>query len=666
MEQERSVQQYQQIVKQLIRISGTVQDIVMEQFQIISHLNAQNMFQIDQEHSCIYLCNGLFSVQFHSPPFQQQSAVFSFRHHQFRAGCLEDFILHDVNFMTGDQKPLHSIYLMNKAQQLKQLIMNEVYRWINGAERVRMFLQHLSAIQAQIIDHMMIKEGFYKTKILSQCVENGTEVPEHLLYMLQEICSLKYTAPEDFLPLQQLKDSYDEFCFSAAQFLPAPMYRITKLSFEESFRLADIVEYQDDIALLYAHAEERSHLLGFVRLMNRECWHRQDILAKTSFLEPSLQLWQKKVARLPLFDFPRAASWMFRQSEEVVDWISQNIQHSSIRVTVTALSFMDTSQVHPQVILAVLQYFHYAAARMFIYSCDYFATQQKWFEHANNSGVVLKGQQQAMDDQRTAISPSILYLDEWMSLLHNVASEDSQLLKQVYTGMSRIMQAYMLHLQQQCSHLPDDLMPYIHPQNQQNRDFYISLQRHHIKADEFRQRFYLRDGACRESVFDTFVRDYVMDFFTHFRIVPKNLNWYALFHQAVGWHAQIQKEEVLSRLGKELQIEHWEGFSREPVQHFSGWCFEELTSVDRMIEESRNFHHCLAVSFARQMIQREYAAFHMSCPLQNIHLTLGCHVVSQMLIFDQLEYPDNKKAEQPVIQIAQEFIQWLNQSLQQQ
>lgn len=77
--------------------------------------------------------------------------------------------------------------------------------------------------------------------------------------------------------------SYDDFCFSAAEFLPKAMHRILSISFPERFNLQDLIDHQDDIRLLYRHAEEHGHLLGFARLMHREVWQRSDALAKPHF-----------------------------------------------------------------------------------------------------------------------------------------------------------------------------------------------------------------------------------------------------------------------------------------------------------------------------------------------------------------------------------------------
>ncbi len=40
--------------------------------------------------------------------------------------------LQDIYFLTGDLKPQHSLYLRDKAEQLRQLILLRSYAWVNG------------------------------------------------------------------------------------------------------------------------------------------------------------------------------------------------------------------------------------------------------------------------------------------------------------------------------------------------------------------------------------------------------------------------------------------------------------------------------------------------------------------------------------------------------
>ena len=653
------------LVQQCLRISPELNQLYLDQMAMIGQLNAQNLIKIQQDQHRIELLDGWFYIQFHTPPALHSGAVFTlverqFYFHKSKAEALEEFFLQDIYFLTGDLKPQHSLYLRDKAKQLRQLIFAQVYAGLNGPERVFAFLQQMSAVQAEIIDQQLIKAGLYTIPVMQNFVQHGNEIPQQILESLQQAFSLQYLQQDEFLSIQSLMDSLDEFCFSATQFLPSVTFRIMSLSFEERFNLQELIDHTDDISLLYRHAQEQSNLLGFVRLMNREVWHRDNLLSKRNFLENHSYLWQKKVARLPLFDCQRAVNWLFKQSAEVLDWISNNIQHSSVRVAVTALSFVDSHHIHPQIILATLQYFQYVSARLFIHSIHEYAIQHEWFQSEHNQSFVLKGTRQSFDDQRIAISPSILYLDEWMELLRNMAKMDDQLTKKVYLNLSRVMQAYMQHLYRITAHLPDEVLAYIQPQSQQNRDFYTVLRRYQITFTEFRQLFYMHGGHMRESVFDNYVRDYLVEYFSNHKHIPKNLSWTSLFSQAVAWHDQIQKQEIIAKLKKEFALAHWKTRTQVPFLLYFNWRFEELKTLDRIIEETKIFRNCLAASYAQQIVEGQYLAFRMSHPAVRLPLMLGCRLVNGQVIFDQLEYPNNQKAEAEYCNIAQHFINWLN------
>ncbi|MCP0916610.1 hypothetical protein MUB05_08385 [Acinetobacter indicus] len=653
------------VAQQLVRISSVAAEIYQDQMDLVGHFTAQNLFRIDPLQHRVELLNGLFSLEFYPPKSHTNLIETHFEFAGKQQEAFEDFFLHDLHFLTGDLKPQHSLFLRNQAQQLRQLILQQVYLWADGAARVQQLLLHLDGVQAQILDQALIQSDYAQHAVFTGAVQHGAVIPDETLTALSALCALEFIEGDTFLPVQALMHSYDEFCFSLSRFVPAGIYRILELRFPERVSLHEIEDSHDDLQLLYRHAIEQSHLLGFVRIMNRAVWAEDNILAKRHFLEKNTRIWQTKVARLPLFDYPRAVNWLFRQSKLVLDWLSDNIHHSSVRVAVVALSFVDCSQIHPRIILATLQYFQYASARLFIQSCDHFALQHQWFEHQHNSRVVQKGQRQSLEDPRISISPSILYLDEWMNLLAIVAAQDELQVKQVYARLSRVMQAYMLHLHKVTAELPAELIQFIHPESQQSRDFMYCLRRHQLTLEQFRQLFYLKAGPVRESVFDAYVRDYLVDYFNEKNYTPKNVSWSSIFQRAVRWHQEVHKAEILAKLKKQLNVSHWPPVSLQGRTQYLGWCFEELNSLDRIIQESRSFHHCLAVSYSQKIIEGEYVAFHMSSPCYRQSLTLGCHLLDGQLRFDQLEYPNNHKAEQLLVNIAEQFIQWLNSRLKQ-
>ena len=650
---------YQTVVKQLFKHFDALEQIFQDQLNILGNLNAGNMFHIDPTQHRVHLVNNLFCLQFHAPNMSCTTILSrDFSYVEQNADGLEQFFQQELYFLTGDLKPQQSLFLRQKAQQLRQLLLDQVYVWVKGRERIQNFLNTLSVADAEIIDQLMRQATIYSTAVVKDYVQHQRPIPEAILQMLQQSCTIQNISGDEFLPLQPLIKSLDHFCFSAQQFLPAAMYRTVAVIFEQRFNLAQLLEQQENIQQLYRHAQENPRLLSFVYLMHRELWQYDDLLAKHHFLY-STDIWQPKVVKLPLLDSARAVNWLFKQSSEVVDWLSGNIQHSAVRVAVMALSFVDSSQMHPQIILATLQYFQYAAAHMLIDRCSAVAQQEAWFEPQNNDAVSSVGQNQTFANLRTVIQPSILYLDEWLDFIRNQLKLNDQQMKHLYLPLSRVMQAYMLHLHHITQALPHDLLGYIRPETQENRDFYPLLQRYQIPLDQFRQIFYLRHQQNKQSIFDSYVRDYLQAYLKQNSSVAKNITWLGLFQQAIHWHAFLHKQDIMAQLKKNYLISTWPALINLKLIQFLDWCFEELTDLDQIIDESTRYQHCLAVSYTERILARQYVAFHMSDP-SGQQLTLGCELHEGMLSYDQLEYAQNRKAPEATVKVAFQFIDWLN------
>ncbi|WP_180106219.1 MULTISPECIES: hypothetical protein [unclassified Acinetobacter] len=668
MEQNSLTPQLEHIARQLIRISPSLKQLYQEQMDLATALNSQNIFKIEQEQHRIQLCNGLWTLQLQS----RESIGYQFPRSPFRPikiaelhttvpciEAIEDFLFHELYFFTGDLKPQHSLLLREKAQQFRQLILQSIFQHLNGPARVQQFLAQMTAVEAQIFDQLMQEQQIYQTPLLQAYIECQISLPHWLMQKIEQMFALHSLTETEILPIQLLMDSLDEICFATAQFLDPTIYRIISLSYEDRFNLQELNEHIEDIILLLDHAYERPNLLGFIRLMHRDVWAEQDILSHSNFVQATA-IWQKKCGKLPLLDNNRAVRWMFKQSAEVLDWLSRNFQHSNVRVAVTALSFVDTQHIHPALILETLQHFQFVAARLFIQNCHTIAHEHDWFNHEKNLQFVLQRKYQQHDDHRVVISPSILYLDEWLILMRQVLGAEDQAIKKVYLPLSRIMQAYLQHLVRCTQHLPQALMDYIRPETQENRQFLSMLRQHKIQLHDFRNLFYLKHANLRVSVFDAYVRDYVSATYSTGDTVPKNITWNGVFHQAVHWHAKQQKQEVLTQLKRKFETTVWQPFTTEDKIYFQEWVFEELKTIDRIIDESIHFKHCLASSYSASIIARVYVAFRMYHPILHVSMTLGCHVQNHILVFDQLEYSNNTQAEIEKVNIAKEFLNRFN------
>lgn len=620
--------------QQIMRISKSMESIFVDQMSIIGHYDAQYMFEIDQANHHIYILNRLFCLDF-SNPHKKQMLQVSSDIENLQYSEIIQFIYQHLMFYSTEIESQNSILLRETAENFRKLLNRQLYIWVGAEQRVHAWLENLTQVQAEIIDHLMINEGIFKRKILSKQRQYPVKIPTEITHLFVDLFRLDLVLGDDFFNVQSLIHSFQELSLSAQQFMPTPSYRVMQLYFPDYFNLNDYMESTEKICMLWQHAQQYSNILNFVKHIPQQYWTKSDLFAKQHFYKGEASFWDEKI-QVPLFNS--------KQEVNVVNWIVDSMQHTSSRITMTALSFVDCSRFHSSIILATLQHFQFVSARMFILSCAQYAEKEQSlndFEH---------------------LKPSVLYLDEWLKALNSHVQHQENAVKVVYTNLSRLMQAYMQYLFDVSKSLPQDLMEYILPERQQGRKFIFMLKRHNITLEHFRQHFYLRDNHVKELVFDSYVRDYLVSYLTSHHQIKKNVSWFGLFEKAISWHHQVQKDEMLEKLKQKYLGSTWGSFTKEHVIEFNHWKFEELKNLDQILAESQHLRHCLAESYTPQIVQGEYVAFHMSSLNDNEHLTLGCHLQNEKLYFDQLEYSNNKKAETLQISIAKQFIDELNRN----
>lgn len=83
------------------------------------------------------------------------------------------------------------------------------------------------------IDQLMMDLQFYHVPAVQNSLVDQTPIAKNILQCFQQLCRLDTVLTHAFLPLQPLMESFDEFCFSAAQFLDPAVYRIVSLFYRE-------------------------------------------------------------------------------------------------------------------------------------------------------------------------------------------------------------------------------------------------------------------------------------------------------------------------------------------------------------------------------------------------------------------------------------------------
>lgn len=686
-------QNHQETAQSLLDHSPTLKQLFQDQWFYLWAITPQNLMVIDETHQKLSIADGLLEITFLEPADGTDPDALLVQclapHKVNNVQSIADFIFNEITFLIRDLKSQHSLFLQTKVQLLRQLLVEQVFHWVDGENRIEHYLYNIAVEEAERLDQVMISAGYYEHQHLTEFAQSGKEIPLNVELNFKHLSLVNSVLGDKFLPVQQLMPIYDQFCFSAQRFIPQPLYRIIESAFDEQFSLAQVIQHQNDFKLLMDHAKEQPHVLGFSQWIKRGYWQYKDIFSKKNFTQPDSVYWDERISnQFPLFYYKRTVNWLFKQDTSVIDWVARHLENLNVRIAVTALSFIDSSQIHPQVILQSLKYFESTTVHFFISDIKHFAEQHQWFDaqaladqHLSSihHPYVLRNdfrqnphpqnhykQDQTRQKGKIEISHSILYIEEWLHLLFLISKDDQRIAKHAYSRLSRVLQAYMWFMQRTIQGIPDALIQFMHPDMQQDPRFLQLLKQHKIDVDDYRNRFkHPVSGTNRAvSVFDSYVADYLNDVFYDQMPLAKNMTWSGLYQQALRWHQQAHFEDTLLKLRKRIHVDSWRRVSPQKIMFGEHWRFEELNSLEKIIHESVIFKHCLALSYTERIAAGEYVAFHMRhLTDENIHLTLGCFFKFEQLHFDQLRLPNNEIAAKDIEQEAKAFIQTVNQHL---
>lgn len=683
--QMNEMQKHQQTAQQLLDHSVVLKQLFQDQWFYLWTITPENLFVIDENLKQLSIADGLLILSFVES--SDHLIHFSTPYSEISVQSIADFIVNEFSFLLRNLKAQHSLYLQTKVQLFRQLLVEQVFQWVDGENRVEQYLYNLTIVQAEVIDQIMIDAQYYNEMHLTAYAGQGVSIPLSVELNFKHLSLVNSILGDNFLDVKKLIPTYDQLCFSAEKFIPKPFYRIIQTTFNEKFKLADVIIHQADFKLLNEHAKQQPQLLAFTQWMKRGYWQYSDIFSKKSFTNIASPYWDERIStNFPLFYFNRTVNWLFKQDIEVIDWVAKHLDDVNVRIAVTALSFVDSSQIHPHLIKLTLKYFKAISGRLFLQDISTFAEKHHWFDESeiadtqnknskqktlkNSSSMhrylLRKAEPKQPFNDRTEISASILYLEEWMHLLHLISKDDLSTAKHVFKRISRVMQAYMVFMQVLIKDLPTDLIEFIEPHTQEHPQFLLKLHHYTLEPNLFRKKFKhpVIQFNRNTSIFDSYVADYLVDYFYQNRSLAKNVTWSGLYQQAVRWHQHIHYEDTLAKLRLKIHIDTWRRISPQKIMFTEHWKFIELNSLEQIINESNSYKHCLALSYTERIADGEYVAFHMSS-LENeeIHMTLGCYFKFEQLHFDQLRLPNNQHASKEDEQDAKVFIQQVNQHL---
>lgn len=669
--QDQLPHRHQLAAQELLQVSASLERIYLDQLYYLKDVNAENFFQFDHAQYKLGIANQLLQIKLD----EKQGLCFEFNQEKLAhlsespsyPKRLIQYLTEEFYFYTNTYYEIHPTELKTKAQIIRQTLIEQVFDWIDGENRIEQYLYNISEADAEQIDQILIQYEYFDYAYVSDFAKYGKAIPLSVEINIKHLLLINSVLGQAFLSISQLQPKFHQAIFALDQFLPSHFFRIFKVFFPESLRLADLEQHFASYQLLSKHAQEFPQMLAYAKHMKRGFWQYQDLFSKRHFLQTEDEYWElDQIVKLPIFTLKRTVNWLYKQNEQVNDWISRHISDVNVRVTITVLSLIDSSKISPEVILAVLKYFKNSAARLFLIECHSFAITNEWQSHHNNKHYRFLDSSTEFKSNPKVISNSYLYIEEWLDFAGLVLGHQAQSYKKVFTQLSRIVQAFMLFMQHLADQLPSELVKFIDPQLQQYPEFFIQMRKHNIQVDDFRKKFkhISTDRTPNYSIYDSFVLDYVMYLFNRHHEIERNVTWSGLYQQAKRWHNQNDLIDTMSKLKEKITVDRWDRIAPMQKIYFEGWCYEELNSLKRITQESVSFKHCLAVSYSTRIVEHEYVAFHMSNIADPTQImTLGCYYKLGRLSFDQLRLPNNHIPDDQYTLKALAFIDDVNQHL---
>ncbi|RZG87538.1 hypothetical protein EXE10_04250 [Acinetobacter sp. WCHAc060033] len=662
---------HQFAAQELLPISETLQKIYLDQLDYLVSVTVDNFFQFDVQNHSFSVANDFLKIHID----KEVGVIFESQVQHLHTTIVKPlnidrlikYVIEDVYFYLHKYHEIHPTDLKTKAQIIRQTLIEQVFEWVDGENRVEQYLYNIQEDEADKIDQLLIKYEYFDHPYVSDFAKYGKAIPLSAEINIKHLVLINSVLGQEFLPVNELVQKFYQFLFCFEQCIPQHLFRIFQLLYPNSVQLQDVIRDFESIKLLSTHAQEQPHLIAYAGRMKRGFWQYQDLLNKQHFLNNQDEYWELDDAiRLPIFTLKRSVNWLFKQDALLNDWVAKHLEDVNVRITVTALSFIDTSKINSVVLLAVLKYFKNVAARLFLIKCYEYAITNEWQNDVKNTRYSFLNNNLSPNSNRKMISHSFLYIEEWLDFSALMLGDQPQQYKKLFIKINRVLQAYMHFLQNIVTVLPADLVQYMDLHLQQYPQFFIDLQKHNIKVEDFRKTFkhISHDQRSNHSIFDSYVSDYVVHLFNQHDEIHRNVTWASLYQQARHWHAHNHFVDTLSKLKEKIPAESWDRVAPMQKIYFEDWCYEELNSLKRIIQESVVFKHCLAMSYSQRIAEREYVAFHMTHiddPTQE--MTLGCFYKLGRLEFDQLRLPNNQIPEQQFHVKAMAFIQDVNQHL---
>ena len=176
---------HQKTARALLQVSDVLNQIYLDQWCYLEHVTAQNMLEIDTNLHTLSFANGLLKLYFSTEDVLLR-IEYAYPEHNYDK--LTQFLLIEMPFFIGNQATQHPTTVRSRVQVLRQTLIEQVFEWIHGEDRIEQFIYNISEQDATAIDELLMGENYYHEPHLTRFARSGLQIPLEVELNLKHLC----------------------------------------------------------------------------------------------------------------------------------------------------------------------------------------------------------------------------------------------------------------------------------------------------------------------------------------------------------------------------------------------------------------------------------------------------------------------------------------------
>ena len=201
---------HQQAAQELLQVSKKLEQVYLDQYQHIGAVTAEDFFQIANDQ--VHIAGDKFKIHFDI----EKGLIFQSNPHNLQSSEVLDttlksvklaetesqplnrflkYLCEDTYFYTLDSYEIHPADLKTKTQILRQTLVEQVFEWIDGENRVEQYLYNINEEEAQKIDDILQQYSYFDYPYVSDFAKYGKAIPLSVEINIKHLVLIKEVVP---------------------------------------------------------------------------------------------------------------------------------------------------------------------------------------------------------------------------------------------------------------------------------------------------------------------------------------------------------------------------------------------------------------------------------------------------------------------------------------